>query len=109
MTININIIKKKNTGRINCLGANALKAITNASKVIINAKKTMTGRGMAIFGKSRFDSPIYLVELMANIVRMVINIPGQFFCKARISGGDVNAHEAATKIMVKVGSQKVTL
>lgn len=102
-------MKKRYKGRTNCLGVNVRKAITNASEAIINARKTMIGLGIAMFGKSKFDSPISLVKLMANIVRLVINMPGQFFCKVRISDGDVNAHEAVTKIIVKVGSQKVTL
>ncbi len=102
-------MKKRNVGRINFLGVDVRRAITNASEVIGNIRRTMMGRGMAIFGKNKFVSPIYLVKLIANIVMIVIRMPGQFFRKVRISGGDVNAQETVTKIIVAVGSQKVML
>lgn len=109
MIINIKSVIRSNIGSAACLRADIRKEITSASEIAAITEKTMIGRGMAIFGKSKFVSPKYLVKLIANIVMMAVRKPCQFFCKVRVSEGDVNAQEKAAKTIVKVGSQKVTL
>ena len=109
MTINSNNIEKNNTGRAMRFKMDVRKAIASGNEIAAITTITMVGRGMAILGKNKFVSPIYLVRSMHNIVTTVIRMPGQFFCKVRVSGGDVNAQETAAKIIVAVGSQKVML
>jgi hypothetical protein len=109
MIININSVVRSNIGSAAFLREDIRGAITSASEITTRTEKTMIGRGMAIFGKSRFVSPKYLVKLIANIIMMAVRKPCQFFFKVRVSEGDVNAQEKAAKTIVKVGSQKVTL
>jgi hypothetical protein len=70
---------KSKIGSAACLRADIRRVITSISEIIARKEKTKIGRGIAIFGKSKFVFPKYLVRLSAIIVMMAVRIPSQFF------------------------------